>query len=1313
VPLVPGTNPAPDFYMFTEAPVAGHGVGFILDDTATEFNQYAPTFGEKYSPPHLPISIQDWTGREISRVYSDQFGSYNFLVPSSFTINPPFPSGVMPSMMVACMNHPGPIADPSDPTKKVIDPFFNRNYTQFCYTLQYLPGKTTYLDTPVLPISAFASVDKNPLDCECADGTPAIYSATNGDHGPWVPVGGGTLTIISQGFKDVVNPAYDPNVLWPAPAVLSPGYSVATGPDDTRLQKTIKRDYSFGATQGTVTLGGISLPVTNWSADGITVTVPAGRSTGQLVIKRGGANGKETVVGLTLHVGTLLNNAAPIHVNPNATNTTGSPYKTLQAAIDAAADGALITIAPGSYPEFVIMDKRVSLQGWGAGSVTINASKPSAGGLNDWRAKVAKKIDAIPDPTGAIDADTGKVAIIPGPQRTFDALPGQTLGFNGANNEPVLFASEEAPGILVVGRGLVNPLDTTQYLGCALNLLGHVRRIDGVTVTGSDAGGGILASGFACDLQITNNRVVSNYGTYGGGIRIGHTTLTSERVTNGVASLTYTDAFNRRPVIRNNFVAQNGAAEIGGAGGAGGITMGTGSDAYTVSSNYICGNFSMSDGGGMAHLGVSGGANNVNNNKFIFNQTFNQSADPTGGGLFIGGLPPLAGTATEGTGNVNVGTNLFQGNQAGSGAGGGVAIARTLNGDAIRLTNNMIVNNVAAYAGGGVSVVDIGNNVRLANNTLASNISTATNRQSFGSTGAKAPSLPQVAGLAVLPSSDPANVGRNPLLVNNIFWGNRQYIYLIAGLQSGLFNPGSTLNTAGPTPVIVPNNTPRFSDLGRMEAAGPNLAPVNSVLTTGATNLRTTASATNVTVASTDTTLFTKKNDFSSVIDPLQPVVLAADGLVQVASALTFDETGNFINVIFSPLTLWETVAGPNFGTLRADYHLKEGSPAIDKGQVPTANNSVPSTDYDGETRPYSATAPAAFDIGADEFMPRPTLVVTPTAINFGNVSVNTFATQTISVANAGVVGALLTAPTVTGANAGQFTLTNGCPLAPATLDVDGTCTISVRFTPTSNGGKVATVTVNSTNVGSQTVALSGNGVTPLYIITPLVRNFGNQRTGNLSEPVRFTLTNTALSQGELWATGTPLMSGTNANQFQATFGTGDTCTASSHLAIGASCTFSVVFAPTTSGCKGTSVLGVCLIPNTSVDVPKASGTGAAASVIGVAGTATSRTVSGANTLNFATVARGGTSAAQTLTLTNTGFNLIPFTSATFSGANAANWVQTNTCAAGIPVNGSCTVSVAFKPLAAPATTGAKNSSLTIVDGVGNTTRTVNGTAGP
>ncbi len=86
--------------------MAGHIVGLILDDLANEFDPNAPTFGEKYAPPFLPVSIRDWTGREITRVYSDEYGTYNALVPSTFTINLPMPSGVSPNMLTACMNSP-------------------------------------------------------------------------------------------------------------------------------------------------------------------------------------------------------------------------------------------------------------------------------------------------------------------------------------------------------------------------------------------------------------------------------------------------------------------------------------------------------------------------------------------------------------------------------------------------------------------------------------------------------------------------------------------------------------------------------------------------------------------------------------------------------------------------------------------------------------------------------------------------------------------------------------------------------------------------------------------------------------------------------------------------------------------------------------------------------------------------------------------------------------------------------------------------------------------------------------------------------
>jgi len=69
-------NAAADFHVFTKVPKAARMVGFILDDLSNEFDPNAPMFGEKYAPPYLPVSVRDFTGREIVRVYADEFGKY-------------------------------------------------------------------------------------------------------------------------------------------------------------------------------------------------------------------------------------------------------------------------------------------------------------------------------------------------------------------------------------------------------------------------------------------------------------------------------------------------------------------------------------------------------------------------------------------------------------------------------------------------------------------------------------------------------------------------------------------------------------------------------------------------------------------------------------------------------------------------------------------------------------------------------------------------------------------------------------------------------------------------------------------------------------------------------------------------------------------------------------------------------------------------------------------------------------------------------------------------------------------------------------
>ena len=230
------------FYIYTSTHVAGKFTGVITDDFTSEFDPFSPQFGEKFSPADLPVSVKDWAGNEISRVYADHWGVFDGMTYSTWEVNPPNPTGYSPSMMVFCMNDPGPIAGPNG--TMITDPLFNPEYSDFCYELPFMPAATTYLDTPVVPTAAFAGAGYNNVDCAYPTLTPAIREVDGDGMGPWVSAAGPThtLTVLAQGDVQVPNHAYM-------------GPSATTAPYN---QKTVARHYGFGSSPGQVTIGGVS-----------------------------------------------------------------------------------------------------------------------------------------------------------------------------------------------------------------------------------------------------------------------------------------------------------------------------------------------------------------------------------------------------------------------------------------------------------------------------------------------------------------------------------------------------------------------------------------------------------------------------------------------------------------------------------------------------------------------------------------------------------------------------------------------------------------------------------------------------------------------------------------------------------------------------------------------------------------------------------------------------------------------------------------------------------------------------------------------
>jgi Bacterial Ig domain len=1104
------TQAIADFQVFTPTPVAAHFTGMMLNDAAAEFDPFAPSFGEKAALPNAPVSIRDYNGVEILRTYNDKWGTFNGMLPSTWNANAPNPSGYAENMLTNCMNDPGPIVDrrPGSSTfgQKIIDPMYNPMFSNFCYTWPFMPGTTTYLDTPVLPVAAFASSSSyNPVDCQYPDATPAIRrvdgNAGVGTFGPYIDMSplaaAKTLTINALGDVDVLNPAY-----------LGP-----TSTSASTNQPKIKRHYGFG-TQGAnsvVTLGGITLAVNSWSDSQIVATVPANALTGQLEIIANNGKKTEDAITVTIEDSSVANYRAPTYLNPVSTtdpNSLGLVHP-LQDAIDAALPGDFIMLNEGHYPELAIMWKPIRLQGVGAAAVVINAAKYPTTKIENWRARI--------DPLFGVDALGNPLVGL----SQVDPLPGQPVG-GVTQMEPTSLATEEGPGILVLAKdpAAIACNDATVAAGLTSvvsqsNFTCAPSRIDGLTVTGGDSGGGVYVNGWAHNLEISNNRIYGNAGTVNGGLRIGQEGLEGQ-----VPGVNGGLGYDVNVRIHNNAISTNGTVEANAAvltpsGAApGGIAIFAGSDNYQVTNNWVCGNYSSGDGGGVAHIGLSLNGT-ISDNKILFNQSYNQGATVNGGGLAIEGESPTGTALTLGSGNVIVDSNLIMGNFAQSGSGGGVELFRVNGNDVaqsnnvnswwkITMTNNIITNNVAGWSGGGISMADTLNS-SIINNTVVSNDSTGIagalfstmvgNVNSGPSTTVPSPAgvsseLTSAALLAAVPVAL-VNANNNiskPTLTNNVVWHNRSFFFDMSTgvtriLPSNNWNDAVTLdanNHVVGSELTAQHSTGecvaggKYWDMGVIGDMSPTpgvnaLQPDYSILSSVAGYA--------VSNMATDPGLKKVYCNGSRVqpgaqFEPATPFLPN----FQLNPAATLDESGNFVDLHYGPLSLTDP-ALPASTALVGDAHLANAtSSAYNAGTL----NGAPAADFDHGTRPQANV----IDVGADEIA---FVSVTPRALNLGSAQVEEPTNaMSVTIKNIGAVVLNFGGATFTGALAADFTSSsNTCG---ASLAVGASCTVNVVLTPSVVGNESATMNLNLTgSLGaitiSEAVAVSGTGLEAVGIV--------------------------------------------------------------------------------------------------------------------------------------------------------------------------------------------------------------------------------------
>jgi len=289
-------------------------------------------------------------------------------------------------------------------------------------------------------------------------------------------------------------------------------------------------------------------------------------------------------------------------------------------------------------------------------------------------------------------------------------------------------------------------------------------------------------------------------------------------------------------------------------------------------------------------------------------------------------------------------------------------------------------------------------------------------------------------------------------------------------------------------------------------------------------------------------------------------------------------------------------------------------------------------------------------------------IAVSATALTFANQGVGTAsAVQTVIVTNPGTQPLTVSGVTILGTDPTSFTQTSTC----TTVAVNGSCTISVRFTPVSTGAKTATLNIaaNDPTKPLTTVTLTGTGVPAAITLAPSSLTFTNQAVGTTSAVQNIVVTNTSAGSVTI---NTVTLGGPNANQFTAT-------TAGCARARNAGqqfCIIGVRFTPTAAAGPGAKTATITIVSNAGTFVANLTGSTSAAAAIGVAAT-----------LNVGRLRTVGATSTTPLTVTNTGSIPLIITAVTTTGA--AYSAILNTCALPVAPGGTCQITVTFHPTVA------------------------------
>ncbi len=654
--------------------------------------------------------------------------------------------------------------------------------------------------------------------------------------------------------------------------------------------------------------------------------------------------------------------------------------------------------------------------------------------------------------------------------------------------------------------------------------------------------------------------------------------------------------FNLKVNVHHNAVTNNASEgdELFSAtpAGAGGVAFCTGDDYYKFNYNWVCGNLTTGDGAGVSQLGFvyhdgTDSSRGIQHNTILFNEGTNPTTPSNGGGLLIMGAPdtdPICpglpdvdcnhayGSVGEGVGpNLLINANLIMGNAAEAGSGGGIRLqdvsgleVSTFPNDSfrwysVRVTNNIITNNVAGWDGAGVSLQD-SLVVNLINNTIVSNDSTASSGTLFGAFFADQASAPtpcprdaQGGNIPCVPLSAPQPAGVSsaghtaellvslpaglncpnghggtsgigcrsvsvPILYNDVIWQNRAFNIVVT-------NPAAGAEQA--TVALVP--ALNQATTGQCVAAGANYWDIGLRGDTSPTNHSGGATFTPSYSILSNITGYSGASLHNTQANPLLvsqycngskiPPELGAGAwytvppgtnesnvpipVFNLTAGATVDEGNNWISISWGPLSLIAPASetgSPLAEVALGDYTLASGSsPAVNR-VPPAAGNpytQAPSDDFFGTARKTAGNPNV--DSGAVEFG--------------GTVTVPTLTSiAPISGRRGTVVPVTLTGTNLAG---GSVNVSGGgITVGAVSVSADGT-TLTTTFTIAADAtaprtARAVSVTTSGGTTGTVTFTVS---LPTLASIAPA--------SGMRGTAVPVTLTGTLLSGGTVVVSGT------------------------------------------------------------------------------------------------------------------------------------------------------------------------------------------------